>query len=156
MKKLLLALIGTMILTLSACTSKEGKLKKQAEEIGKAKFMEVLKKEADDGLGQSDWLRQAYVEYVGNRSEVEAENVNFIGETAATATLVVKTYSPKMRQTLISIAAKVDPDKARRFNFGEALVLIRRQTGQNTETDYQPLTVLKFTKSGEKWVADNP
>ncbi|WP_374078505.1 hypothetical protein [Bdellovibrio bacteriovorus] len=156
MKLHALILTSALCLTLTACTSDEGMLKKQAIEVGTAKFNEIIQKEGEESLGNSEWLRQAYGEFIHNRSEVEVEEVKFQGEKLATVSVVVTTYPTKLRRTLLGIASKVDASKSRRFNFSEAVSLVAQQTGQKSEPEKQPLTVLKFSKSSDKWILDNP
>jgi len=152
MQRLSLLFLPLLFLTLSACTSEEGALKKQALAIGQKKFNEVIQKEAEESLGQSEWLRQAYREFIESRSEVEVDEVKFQGESLATVSVSVTTYPMKMRRTLLGIAGKVDASKSRRFNFSEALSLVGQQTGQSTETEKQPLTVLKYAKGASGWI----
>lgn len=154
MKSIILGLTSILCLSLTACTSQEAGLKKQAQKLGEQKFAEVIQKEAEESLSQSDWLRQEYIQFIHRHSEVEIEEVQLQGENLGVVSLTVTTYPEKVRRTLLEIASKVDPSRSRRFNFSEAVSLIRRQTGQALEPDKQPLGVYKFKKAEKSWIAE--
>lgn len=140
-----------MSFALVSCTSQEGAIKKQALRLGEQHFRELIREEAQTGLPQSDWLRDAYEEFINDRSIVEVADIALQSDTRATAVVVVETYPLPMRRTLLSIAGKVEPGKTRRFNFSEAISLIAQQTGQKGEVEKQPLKTYKFHKSAESW-----
>lgn len=152
MKNILLMIFSFLTLLLTACTSQEGQLKKQAQEQGEKKFAEMIQKEAEESLGQSEWLRQAYTEFIQNKSEVEVDEVKMQGEKLATVSVTVTTYPVKIRRMLLGIAGKVDSTKSRRFNFAEATSLVTQQMGEKNETVKQPLETYRFSQGSEKWI----
>lgn len=139
-----------------ACTSSEGALKKEAISLGQVKWAEMLKKEADDALAHDPRLHQEYRQFIEKRSEVEVEKVQYQGESSATVVVVVNTFPLSLRRTLLGVAGKVDPSKSRRFSFGEALALVKKQIGIVAESEKQPLVVLNFTKAGNVWTVQSP
>lgn len=155
MKRYIAALVGTVCLLLASCTSKEGALKKAAVEAAKTQLSDVLEKEANEGIKQSQWIRQGYREYLFNRSKFEAMEVRFQGENAATVTVVISTYTSKLRQTLVGVAAKADGSK-QLFNFADAISMIGKQTGLPTGVDEHTPLVIKFTRSQGQWIMEGP
>lgn len=153
MKKTLLIALACLSLCFSACSSEEGKLKKMALEMGQKKFSEVIRQEAAEFLPDSEWLRQSYVELIDKNSEVEVEEVKFQGDNLAVVSVVVVTYPYRFRRTLLKVAGAVDVSKTRRFSFGEALGLVAAQSPEKNKPSKQPLTVYKFSKGAEGWVA---
>ncbi|XGC81683.1 hypothetical protein ACES2L_04205 [Bdellovibrio bacteriovorus] len=151
MRKILLFSLTIATILASGCTSEEGKLKKQAISIGELRLQQLIQQEAQDGMPQSAELRQGYQDFIMARAEVVTDDPEIIGGSAVVA--VAAMMPPvKLRKTVIAIAGKLEPSKARRFNFGEAASLIKRQTGEDTENTKQGLGVVKFTKQGEAWV----
>lgn len=136
---------------LASCTSQEGAIKKKALQLGEQHFQELIRDEAQNGLPQSDWLRDSYQEFIKDRSKVEVAEVALQSDSRATAVVVVESYPLPLRQTLLGIASKVDPGKTRRFNFSEAISLIAQQTGQKGEVERQPLKTYKFQKTSDSW-----
>lgn len=155
MKRYIAVLVGTVCLLLASCTSTEGALKKAAIEAAKSHLGDMLEKEANDGIKQSQWIRQGYREYLFNRSKFEAMEVRFQGESAATVTVVISTYTSKLRQTLVGVAAKADGSK-QLFNFADAISMIGKQTGLPTGVDEHIPLVIKFTRNQGQWTLENP
>lgn len=149
MKKILITLTLPILFFLHACTSDEGKLKEAALQLGKQKFAETLKLEAEEELTKSEWLRQAYVDFMKDISEVEVQQIKIEGSSAL-VTLQVKTYSLYLRRTVLKVANSVDKTKSRSFSFSEALRLISQTNDK--KFDPQPLGVYKFAKSSDRWV----
>lgn len=131
---------------LVSCTSNEGAVKKLAAADGEAQFAETLKKEADDLIPQSDWLREAYVSYMKKNSEFETEDVKIQGEVLAIATVTVTTYPAAQRRVVAKIAGTVEAGKVRNFNFGNAMQLVAQQTGQSIAPEKQNGGVFKYHK----------
>ena len=157
MKTILLSLMGLSLAFLVSCTSNEGAVKKRALEEAEKHFSESLNKEADEGITQSKWLRDSYVEFMKKYSEFEVEDVKFQGETQAVATVVVVTYPKAARITLLKIAGRLAESEVRRFNFANALQLIGQQTGTSSSPTKQPLAVFGFHKdSSGEWRLQNP
>lgn len=154
MKRILLPVI-CVFSVLSACTSNEGQIKEQALKVGQQKFDAMVQKEADEALKESPLLHQAYIQFLNGTSEVAVEELKFHGDNEAVISLVMKTYSTSLRQTVLEVAQKVPPSKSRRFNFGEAMALIAQQKGQKQDVESQPLTVLRFHKASNQWVLQN-
>ncbi|UOF02803.1 hypothetical protein [Bdellovibrio reynosensis] len=151
MRKILLFSLTIATLWAAGCTSEEGKLKKQAISTGELRLQQLIQQEALDGMPQSSELRQGYQDFIMARSEVVTDEPEIIGGSAVVS--VAAMIPPvKLRKTLIAIAGKLDSSKARRFNFGEAVSLIKRQTGEDTENTKQGLGIVKFVKQGEAWV----
>ncbi|HEX7674920.1 MAG TPA: hypothetical protein VF412_12150 [Bdellovibrio sp.] len=155
MRKILGLIFVSAALILTSCTSNEGAVKKLAAAQAESKYDEMLKKEAEDMIPQSDFLRQGYVDYLKKHSEFETEDVKIEGENFAIAKVTVTTYPAAMRKTLAKIAGTVDPSKARQFNFGNALQLIAQQTGGSTSTAKQDAGVFKYHKnSSGNWLLE--
>lgn len=130
---------------------------KRALEEAEKQFAESVNKEADDGITQSKWLHDSYVEFMKKYSEFEVEDVKFQGETNAVATVVVVTYPKAARITLMKIAGRLAESEERRFNFANALQLIGQQTGTSSSPTKQPLAVLGFHKDSRgEWRLQNP
>lgn len=153
MKQSILVLLAGLCLFFTACTSKESALKKYAVSVAETRLNDTLTKEAADGITNSQWIQQSYREYIFNRSKFEAMDVKFQGENSATVTVVTSTYSTKLRQTLVGIAAKADGSK-KLFNFGDAIKAVGRQTGQSVGIDEHTPIVIKFSRNGGQWVED--
>ncbi len=115
----------------------------------------MIQKEAEESLGQSEWLRRAYKEFIENKSEVEVDEVKFQGEKLATAAVNVNTYSLKMRKTLLDIASRVDSTKTSRFNFGGAASLINKQTGETKRSCLSAIRGLPVFQ-GYQWMDSAP
>ncbi|KHD87484.1 MAG: hypothetical protein OM95_14235 [Bdellovibrio sp. ArHS] len=147
-----LALFSSLLV--GGCTSDEKVLKNKALALAEKKFTEQIKQEADDSLGQSPWLHQAYTEFIHNNSEVSVEEVKMQSDTLATVAVVVETYPTRFRRTILGIAARVDASKSRRFNFSEARGLIIQQGMEKGEVETQPLGIFKFHKSDKNWILD--
>lgn len=155
MKNTLRLLLCLFFVLISACTSQEGKVEKQALALGEKKLQEVLQTEADDNIKQSAWLNKSYVEFMRDHSEVLVSEVKMHSESRATASVVMKTYPLSLRTTLAKIAGGIDESKSRRFNYGEALGLIGQQVGKAPEPVEQPLITYKFNKtSAGTWVVE--
>lgn len=146
--------LGLFCLGITACTSEEGLLKKQATAIGEAKLQEAVRLEADEMLKGSALLHEGYLQYMRQHAEVVVEEVQMLEGNVAVVTVTMKAPSLKMRRTLMEIAAKVEASKSRRFNFPEAVKRISQQTGENPEGIIQPLGVYRFRKVGDKWVTE--
>lgn len=136
-----------------SCTSQEAALTKQAESIGEQKMMEAIRVEADEMLKNSAFLHNGYIEFMRHQAKVNVEDVKIINERLATATVTMMAPPVKLRRTLLEIAGKVDPSKSRRFNFSEAVNLIRKQTGIS-DREVQPLGVYQFRKNQDQWMAE--
>lgn len=154
MKLLLRFLLCFCGFALIACTSQEGVLKKQAKELGEQKMKAAFRLEADELLKQSVLLHDGYIDFMNQTSEVKVEEVRVLNENLATVTVTMTTIPLKVRRTLLEIAAKVEPAKSRRFNFSEAVSLIRKQMGDVEEKDVQPLGIYHFRKSQNNWVTE--
>lgn len=116
-------------------------------------MLEAIHAEANEMLKNSDLLRNGYIEFMRHQSEVSVDEVRIFNEHLATATVTMKAPPLKLRRTLLEIAGKVEPSKSRRFNFSEAVGLIRKQTGISDQ-EVQPLGVYHFRKAQDKWVIE--
>lgn len=152
MGKIILFSAILVSLLFTGCTSEEGKLKKQAVEVGEVRLLQLIEKEAYDNMAQSSELRQGYMDFIKARAEVTAEEVQFHGENAATVPVTVSMPPNRLRKTILAIAGKLDPDKARRFSFGEAESLIKKQTNDEAAPEKQSLGAVKFSKQSGGWV----
>lgn len=141
-------------LALTACTSEEGKLKKQSIEEGDRIFLDMLKREAEDFGPRSNWLKEAYVDYILAQSNVQIGSLTYPAKDAAWLVVEVETFSKDMRKNLLAVAQKVDPSKERKFNYGEATGLIVQMAGVSREKVVQPLKTLRYTKKGKTWVLE--
>ncbi len=137
------------LVVLSSCTSQEGHLKKAALKQGQIKWEKILDGEARESLEQSDWLKQAYIEFILKSSEVEIDDVQFQSEDRATVSVVVKSYSTQLRRTLLKVASQVGKDRSRRFNFAEALEPTSEHSGETAEISERPLDVYKYKKGSD-------
>lgn len=141
------------MLTSLSCTSNEGAIEKLALKLGEQKFHEVMTKEASETLTKSEWIRDAYRDFVVKRSNVLVHEVNLQGEGQANAIVVVETFSPALRKGLVGAAQRADITKERLFNFGDALNLVAKQIGEKPTLGKYPLTIYKFKKdSSGEWV----
>lgn len=157
MNKFSAALASVFLIVLTSCTSNEGAVKKRALEAAENQFAENLSKEADDGLTQSKWIHDGYIEFMKKYSEFEVEDVKLPTENRAVATVIIVTYPKAARTTLVKIAGRVPESEARRFNFANALQLIGQQTGTSSEPVKQPFAVFGFHKdSSGEWRLQNP
>lgn len=149
MKKISFLLV---ICCVVAACSDESALKKKGLELAQAKFEENLKAEAQEGVPQSPVLQQAYIDFMHLKSEVRVSSVKIQNPTSAVVATSLTTYSKKLRQTLLSVAQGVGPDKTRRFNFADAIPMVSKKTGVKTEVEEQPFEVYLFQKQSDKWV----
>lgn len=141
-------------LALTACTSDEGKLKKQSLEEGDRIFLDMLKREAEDYGPRSNWLKNAYVDYMLAQSNVQIGSLTYPAKDAAWLVVEVETLSKDMRKNLLAVAQKVDPSKERKFNYGEAVGLIVQMAGVSREKVVQPLKTLRYTKRDKTWILE--
>lgn len=155
--KILNVLAGFLFLislSLTACTSQEGQLKKQSTEEGDRILLDMLKREAEDYGPRSNWLKNAYVDYILAQSTVQVASLTYPAKDAAWLVVEVETLSKDMRKNLLAVAQKVDPSKERKFNYGEAVGLIVQMAGVSREKVVQPLKTLRYTKRDKAWVLE--
>ncbi|MGZ3779945.1 MAG: hypothetical protein ACXVCY_04855 [Pseudobdellovibrionaceae bacterium] len=139
---------------LSGCTSQETALKEQALKQGQIKFAEVTQKEADEAFRESPVYHQKYIDFMRDHSEVVVDKIQFNGESNAVVVVKLKTYSFKIRRTMIDIAASVPASKRQKFNFTDAVSLIAEEKGLSLDYEKTPLTVFSFHKIDNKWVLE--
>lgn len=139
----LLTLVSALFLT--SCTSNESAVKKLALADAETQFTETLKKESDDLITQSEWLRNSYVEFMKKHAEFDVESVKIEGNLGVASATVIA-YPPGQRKILAKIAGTVDSSKARQFNFANALQLISQQTGAPAAVEKQSAGVFKYQK----------
>jgi len=152
MKNILRTLLILIPLFFTSCTTNERLVKKQALAESESQFNDELVKEAQDQIAGSDWLRNAYVEFIKKHTDFSVDDVQFQGETLAVAATSISTYPKKMRLMLVAIAGRVPPEKVRQFNFAYALQLLGEQFKVKVVPEKQKAGVFKFQKdSSGNW-----
>ncbi|QDK36977.1 hypothetical protein [Bdellovibrio sp. NC01] len=149
MNKILSLFAVLSVLVLSSCTSNESQVKKLALADAETQFNELIQKEADEYITQSEFLKNAYVSYMKKNSEFEIDEVTIQNENLAVAAVKVTTYPPVQRKLMVKIAGTVNPSRERQFNFGNAIQLIREQTGQTVTSEKIPAGVFKYHKNSK-------
>ncbi len=115
----------------------------------------MIREEADKYIKNSNNLREAYVNFVLNRSTLSVVKNPASTDLSVTADVVVEGYSPAIRQVLAEIAGTVPVQKAGQFNFGEALEVMGKQLGVKIKTQSYALKTYKFNKtSAGNWVPE--
>lgn len=138
-----------------SCTSKAPSYEQEALKLGQQRFESMIREEADKYIKNSNNLREAYVNFVLNRSTLSVVKNPASTDLSVTADVVVEGYSPAIRQVLAEIAGTVPVQKAGQFNFGEALEVMGKQLGVKIKTQSYALKTYKFNKtSAGNWVPE--
>lgn len=147
-------LLLIFVLGFGGCTS-QSELKSQALKNAKTQYREGLLKEMEGQLAPSSATGNNFLTYVENHTDYEVADIKMEGETIAIVRVQVESMARKNRATLIKIAGNLDPVKTPNFNMGNANNLIEQQPGQVKGREVSFL-ILKFHKSGERWVFEAP
>ena len=144
--------VGVLFVFLSACTSQEDKFKDLAFKLAEKERLALLFKEADGALRHSDVLFEGYIKAMLQKSEIKAKEVKILGADSAIAQVEIGLPSAAARQTLLGIASRVDLTKSRRFNFSEAMGLLKKQGAiKSLEVNDQILKVYRFKRTAKGW-----
>jgi hypothetical protein len=142
--------LGCLSAYLFSCTSEESKIKDLAVDEAKSQLLRDLKKNANEYIDGKKILKENYYDKVIDQSEFEVMAVDK-SDSAAKVRVKTSTISPKIRQALVEIIAKVPPSRENNFNVPDALSMISSQMGipRGSLEDSERTVILE--KSGDNW-----
>ena len=139
-------------MALAGCTSQKDQFKELATKLAEKERYMLLVNEADSALQHSEALREGYLTTMSQKSEIKVKNIELVGENAATAEVYIELPSLIVRKKLLGIGSRVDTTRTRRFNFSEAMILVKKEMGfKPEELKEQILKTYHFKKTSSGW-----
>lgn len=134
------------------CTSQEDQFKELAVKLAEKERQVLFVKEANAALRHSEVLFEGYIKAMSQKSEIKIKEIKVLGADSATAQVEIHLPSIVVRQALLGIANRVDHTKTRRFNYTEAMGLLKKQGVINSSAmNEQILKVYRFKRGADGW-----
>lgn len=115
-------------LGLVSCTS-ESKAKNQALEMAKTEYENKMRKDINAKFTENHVLYQDYLMFLFKRTTYEVEDVIKSSDSQYLVAIQITTLRESFRSDLENIIQNLKPHQFTKFNFGEALALIKAQKG---------------------------
>jgi len=120
---------------LTACTS-ESKAKKEALKQAQWDYEIHLKEEVNNKIDSKHPLLNDYLMFLSKRTEYEVENV-IKNDSQFLIVVSVRTVRDSLRFDLENVIQKLSPHQYSKFNFGDALDMIKTQRGGEIHQEFK-------------------